>query len=476
MIRQIIAVFVLLCLVVAAPAYAQSSRQVIERVINTEEYIVEPEDPIPPAEPYFLEGPLIVYPVTLAVVFSRSNYPVGGIVKIDPPNIDCTYPLACLQQYQPGTTVKLTVIPDEKTFFAGWNFVSNNGEPMSDAFCRGGYETCEITLDNNMTIIPKFSPIVDSDLVVSLDVSSQELTLGETVILNAKVRNDGAERSLDGRALVDLTNIKKEGDTTYYWSRSSDSTFLAIDPGAEHELPSPSDLLPPREGKYIARIQIPTPVEENMENNEIKKVVYVTDQATAVVKGSILRLNFDGRGKRIKRATLVLSGPENREYKLPTRAREYAFSNLKLGKYTLRLRSRSFQPVEHSFEIISGSQVKVIPIGLKRIDDPVNIPPEAVASIDPGEGESGQMFTLSGADSSDPDGDLLRYEWDFGDDFTYGEGKTLEYRFRSIGEQTVTLTVIDPLGASSSVDASVTVIPLSRFITPTRIEEPRIVP
>ena len=68
-----------------------------------------------------------------------------------------------------------------------------------------------------------------------------------------------------------------------------------------------------------------------------------------------------------------------------------------------------------------------------------------------------EIFTFDASDSFDPDGDPLRYEWAFGNGYEYKEGKTIEHRFSDSGDQTVTLTVIDPLGKKSSVDVTVNI-------------------
>lgn len=476
--KRILVAFSLFCLVFALPVQAQSTRTTIERVVSSEEYVPIKSDPY---EPYYLEPePPINQEATLMVSNYVSAYGATGTVRIEPPGIDCTFPNLCQNTYTLGEVVTLTAIPDTGCVFTGWSVRRsdgsiNRGLPLT--LCLGTNNICEITLNDNMVVVPGFSPIVNSDLAVSLDITPQEPKISEPVTLNAKIRNIGIEKSLPTFATVSIYNIKQEDNITHYWSTEYYSSVPAIDPGAEHQPPSAADLVLPKEGKYIAKIMVHTPIEENMENNNLKQAIYVTDQATAVVQGSILQLDNPRskktKEKKIKSSLLILTGPENRRYILPANAKEYSFSNLKLGKYTLTLKSHYYQPIEHSFEILSGGQVKEIPIGLKKRTDPANKPPKAMASIDPAEGEIQEMFTLSGSGSKDPDRDPLRYEWDFNDDFTYKTGQTIEHRFSKSGLQTVTLTVIDPLGASASADVSaeVTVPPRTEF--PTIIELPR---
>jgi PKD repeat protein len=80
-----------------------------------------------------------------------------------------------------------------------------------------------------------------------------------------------------------------------------------------------------------------------------------------------------------------------------------------------------------------------------------------VAATDgPYTGMEGAAVTLSGAASSDPDGDVLTYAWDFGDGTT-GTGATPQHTYADNGNYIVTLTVTDPAGAEATTTTSVTV-------------------
>ena len=64
-----------------------------------------------------------------------------------------------------------------------------------------------------------------------------------------------------------------------------------------------------------------------------------------------------------------------------------------------------------------------------------------------------QAITFSGTGSSDPDGDALTYQWDFGDGAT-GSGVAPSHAYTALGSHTVTLVVND--GTASSVPATAT--------------------
>ncbi len=80
-----------------------------------------------------------------------------------------------------------------------------------------------------------------------------------------------------------------------------------------------------------------------------------------------------------------------------------------------------------------------------------------VAATDgPYTGMEGAAVTLGAAGSSDPDGDLLTYAWDFGDGTT-GTGAAPTHTWADNGTYVVTLTVSDPAGAEATATTSVTV-------------------
>jgi PKD repeat protein len=86
-----------------------------------------------------------------------------------------------------------------------------------------------------------------------------------------------------------------------------------------------------------------------------------------------------------------------------------------------------------------------------------NIAPTA-APGGPYSGKVGQSVAFDGTGSSDPDGSIVSYSWNFGDGSALASGATPSHTYTSIGNYTVTLTVTDNGGASSfaTTTASIT--------------------
>ncbi len=84
-----------------------------------------------------------------------------------------------------------------------------------------------------------------------------------------------------------------------------------------------------------------------------------------------------------------------------------------------------------------------------------NLPPVAHLSCSPQSDLAPLSARCSGSMSSDPDGSIILYSWDFGDGTT-GTGMDVAHEFTLAGTYTVTLTITDVRGATGSVQGLVT--------------------
>lgn len=88
-----------------------------------------------------------------------------------------------------------------------------------------------------------------------------------------------------------------------------------------------------------------------------------------------------------------------------------------------------------------------------------NLPPTAQFIYSPTFPYVGQAVTFDASGSSDTDGTIASYAWDFGDGFIETDVVTT-HNYESAGTFTVTLTVTDDLGAIDKLQKEITVDPL----------------
>jgi len=87
-----------------------------------------------------------------------------------------------------------------------------------------------------------------------------------------------------------------------------------------------------------------------------------------------------------------------------------------------------------------------------------NSTPTASFTYSPGSPTTSDNITFNGSASSDPDGNIISYEWDFGDTDTIdGEDAIVTHQYSSAGIYTVWLTVTDNNQNSASTSRTVTV-------------------
>jgi LysM repeat protein len=89
-----------------------------------------------------------------------------------------------------------------------------------------------------------------------------------------------------------------------------------------------------------------------------------------------------------------------------------------------------------------------------------NIPPVADAGgpYDAMRGKGQAVVTFDGSGSSDSDGMIISYEWDFGDNSAVESGETVTHGYTSVGSYVATLTVTDDCGAIGQDTADVTIV------------------
>ena len=87
---------------------------------------------------------------------------------------------------------------------------------------------------------------------------------------------------------------------------------------------------------------------------------------------------------------------------------------------------------------------------------PTNQAPNASFSANPTSGEAPLEVSLDATNSSDPDGEIISYNWDFGDGST-GSGATKNHTYDNPGDYSVELTVTDDAGATDIETVTISV-------------------
>ena len=89
---------------------------------------------------------------------------------------------------------------------------------------------------------------------------------------------------------------------------------------------------------------------------------------------------------------------------------------------------------------------------------PANLPPAAVISATPSSGVAPLAVSFNGGGSSDSDGTIVSYAWQFGDGTT-AQGLTVSKTYTAAGTYTARLTVADDRGATGTATVSITATP-----------------
>ena len=84
---------------------------------------------------------------------------------------------------------------------------------------------------------------------------------------------------------------------------------------------------------------------------------------------------------------------------------------------------------------------------------PSNKAPVARVTVSPTVGPAPLVVAVSGAASTDADGTINAYSWDFGDGAS-AMGVAAEHTYTAVGEFVITLTVTDDKGATATIRAN----------------------
>jgi len=237
---------------------------------------------------------------------------------------------------------------------------------------------------------------------------------------------------------------------------------------------------PLRPGEYRLKVEglpvglaagVPLPLEVSLEAGEILYLPIPLRQVGAIRGVVFADINRNGMrdeeesGLPSVRVALENEGVEQDTF--TDEAGEFLFSDLLPGRYLVRLdpetlpeRYEPTTPTEVELQLGPG-EVQEIEFG--AVERPRQIiitfqPPVAQFTWSPVEPLVGEAVTFDGSASFDPDGKIVKWEWDFdGDGLTDAEEAIVEWSFPAAGDYPVTLTVTDNDGYTGSARRTITV-------------------
>jgi PKD repeat protein len=123
--------------------------------------------------------------------------------------------------------------------------------------------------------------------------------------------------------------------------------------------------------------------------------------------------------------------------------------SLSAGTYYLHVRGTGLGDPLTTGYTSYGSLGQYFIVGTVIDSGVVNSAPVARATASPSTGTAPLAVTFDGSTSSDADGSIASYQWNFGDGST-GSGAVVQHSYQSAGDYTATLTVTDNAGATAS--------------------------
>jgi len=139
-------------------------------------------------------------------------------------------------------------------------------------------------------------------------------------------------------------------------------------------------------------------------------------------------------------------------------------ANLLAGNYFVRVRGTGKGDLTTGYS--NYGSLGVYFLAGTVVDPSGNVPPIAAATATPATGDAPLNVQFSSASSSDPDGSIVSYLWNFGDGATSTSANPT-HTYNAVGQYTVTLTVMDNSGLTD--DTTLTVSALAPNVQPVAI-------
>ena len=169
----------------------------------------------------------------------------------------------------------------------------------------------------------------------------------------------------------------------------------------------------------------------------------------------------------------VLSSPTNALVTIdgvPVGNTTHEQSNVAPGLHTVAI-SRSGYQTETRQVTVTAGLTSTVSVTLTPV--PSNNPPTADFNYSPTDPTVGETVSFDASPSSDSDGSITSYAWDFGDGGS-ASGQFVTHAYAVSGTHSVTLTVTDNEGAQDAISKSITVASTEDvgWVSPTSFEDP----
>ncbi|MCS6936183.1 MAG: PKD domain-containing protein [Candidatus Bipolaricaulota bacterium] len=407
----------------------------------------------------FIDNLLNVQTKTLEVrklVFVRRFLTDGGSASLS---------IRWSRSFDPNTNITFTEERDIllRIVFATRQFSVSMVAGLSDN--SGLYGSLDFTLHGPMTVSFLMTFAEPTSLGVSVQVTTRFALPFESVFVKGRI---------EGYLFIDLNNNSKRdpGEPGIAQALLTlDGQLARTDETGYFRFP------PVAPGSYkieISRMPVgysPTvtlPIAVTLGVNQIV-TVEIPVRPVATVRGRVFddknrngRLDPDEPGLRGVR--LLAVGPksfeartaEDGQYLLQLEPGTYTIS---MDRTTLPRRYEPTTPQSVPVTLQTG-QVVTIDFGAAEAPRPILFAPNAEFSYSPAQPRAGERVTFDASASSDSDGQIVLYEWDFdGDGKTDATGKIVEHIFKSAGTYSVTLTVTDNDGLKDTETKTISVRP-----------------
>lgn len=315
-----------------------------------------------------------------------------------------------------------------------WDFgdgSSAEGEEVSHAYAKGGSYNVTLSVDDGAGTQCSRDSIRQVVRVNTNPVADA----GKDVTIYTKREGEKYTAHFDGSRSSDADR----DNLSYNWAFGDGQTAEGVKVSHEYEQP----------GHYTAKLTVndnsgaPCSVASDDVNVDLYRApVAVAGQPQSVCSGNTV--SFDGSastGVGTLKYNWNFGDGETGEGK------KVSHTYAKGGNYkvTLTVDDGSGSPVSTASDVTSVS-VNSVPVA-------------KLADVEPT--CSGRELSFDASASNDPDGDSLKYTWDFGDGTTVQGGSRMKHAYAKGGNYTVTVTVDDSQGGSCSIATDSTRVKLN---------------